>query len=71
VAYGLKQAGAGWLELLDILQSKNMYLFQITTKGLTPFRADSVGEGANWYISFVRVAQLVFESRMRLSVAGI
>jgi len=49
--YGLKQAGAGWLELLDILQSKNMYLFQITTKGLTPFRADSVGEGANWYIS--------------------
>jgi FkbM family methyltransferase len=49
--YGLKQAGAGWLELLDILQSKNMYLFQITTKGLTPFRADSVGEGADWYIS--------------------
>jgi hypothetical protein len=49
--YGLKQAGASWLELLDILQSKNMYLFQITTNGLTPFRVDSVGEGADWYIS--------------------
>ena len=49
--YGLKQAGASWLELLDILQSKNMDLFQITINGLTPFRADSVGEGADWYIS--------------------
>jgi FkbM family methyltransferase len=49
--YGLKQAGANWLELLDILHSKNMYLFQITTNGLTPFRADSVRERADWYIS--------------------
>src|SRR4029077_12193213 len=49
--YGLKQAGASWLELLDILQSKNMGLVQITINGLTPFRADSVGEGSDWYIS--------------------
>jgi len=38
-----------------------MYLFQITTKGLTPFRADSVGEGANWYISLFASPQLVFD----------
>jgi len=49
--YGLKQAGVSWLELLDLLQSKNMSLFQITTNGLTPFRANSVGQGADWYIS--------------------
>lgn len=49
--YGLKQAGASWLELVDILHSKNMDLFQITSNGLTPFRADSVGDGADWYIS--------------------
>jgi FkbM family methyltransferase len=49
--HGLEQAGASWLELLDVLQSKNMDLYQVTTNELTPFRADLVGEGADWYTS--------------------
>jgi len=49
--YGLKQAGGSWRELLSILHSKNMSFFYITSDGLRPFCADSVGESAAWYTS--------------------
>lgn len=47
--YGLEQAGAPWLELIDTLRIKNMSISQITNHGLTPFRADSVRVSPEWY----------------------
>ncbi len=47
--YGLQQAGANWLELIDTLRVKNMSIFQITNYGLVPFRADSVKVSPEWY----------------------
>ena len=49
--YGLKQAGANWLELIDTLESKRRSLFEITNHGLTPFRSESVTEDPNWYVN--------------------
>jgi FkbM family methyltransferase len=49
--YGLKQAGSIWAELLDILQSKNMLISEITNRGLVPFRAGSVREAPEWYMN--------------------
>ncbi len=47
--YGLQQAGANWLELIDTLRVKNMSVSQITNYGLVPFRADSVKLSPEWY----------------------
>src|SRR5437016_711257 len=47
--YGLEQAGANWLELIDTLRIKNMSISQITNYGLVPFRADSVRVTPEWY----------------------
>jgi FkbM family methyltransferase len=49
--YGLKQAGAGWLELIDTLQAKNMSICQITNHGLLPFRSDFVKQSPDWYVN--------------------
>jgi len=49
--YGLKQAGANWLELIDTLQAKNMSIYQITNHGLLPFRSDSVKQSPDWYVN--------------------
>ena len=49
--YGLEQAGANWLELIDTLQTKNRSIFQITNYGLVPFRSDSVRVSPQWYIN--------------------
>src|SRR6184192_1591404 len=40
--YGLKQAGANWIELIDTLERKNMAVCQLTKLGLIPFRSESV-----------------------------
>jgi hypothetical protein len=47
--YGLEEAGANWLELIDTLRIKNMSISQITNHGLVPFRADSVRVSPEWY----------------------
>jgi FkbM family methyltransferase len=48
---GLKQAGANWLELVDTLASKNMAIFEVTNRGLVPFRSESVSESPEWYVN--------------------
>ena len=49
--YGLKKAGANWLELIDALQGKNMAIYRVTKRGLVPFQSDSVSESAEWYVN--------------------
>jgi len=49
--YGLKQAGATWVELIDALRAENMAVFRVTKHRLVPFRSESVREGANWYVN--------------------
>jgi len=49
--YGLKQAGANWLELIDTLQSTNMAIYQVTNDGPVPFRSDSVSESPEGYVN--------------------
>ena len=49
--YGLKQAGANWLELIETLQGKNMSIYLVTKRGLVPFESDSVSESPEWYVN--------------------
>jgi FkbM family methyltransferase len=49
--YGLKQAGANWIELIDTLERKNMAVCQVTKLGLIPFRSESVSESPDWYVN--------------------
>jgi FkbM family methyltransferase len=49
--YGLKQAGANWIELIDTLERKNMAVCQLTKLGLIPFRSESVSESPDWYVN--------------------
>ncbi|PYI44023.1 MAG: FkbM family methyltransferase [Verrucomicrobia bacterium] len=49
--YGLKQAGANWIELIDNLKSKNMAVHQVTKHGLVTFRPESVSESPDWYVN--------------------
>ena len=49
--YGLKQAGATWVELIDALRAENMAVFRVTKHRLQPFRSESVREGADWYVN--------------------
>jgi Methyltransferase FkbM domain len=49
--YGLKQAGATWVELIDALRAENMAVFRVTKHRLVPFRSESVREGADWYVN--------------------
>ena len=55
--YGLEQAGANWLELIDTLRNKNMSVSQITNYGLVPFRADSVRVSPEWYVNLFSSAK--------------
>ena len=49
--YGLKQAGATWVELIDALTRRNMTVSEITTRGLVPFGSGSVSDDPNWYMN--------------------
>jgi len=49
--YGLEQAGANWLELIETLRTRNMSVSQITNYGLVPFRSDSVRVSPEWYVN--------------------
>jgi FkbM family methyltransferase len=49
--YGLKQAGANWVELIDALSGKNMRVSEITTRGLVPLRFDQISEVPDCYVN--------------------
>ncbi|MGH7982090.1 MAG: FkbM family methyltransferase [Candidatus Udaeobacter sp.] len=49
--YGLKQAGANWIELIATLESKNMAVHRITKRGPVPLRPESVSESPDWYVN--------------------
>jgi FkbM family methyltransferase len=49
--YGLKQAGANWMDLVATLEGKNMAVCQVTKRGLVPFRSESVSESPDWYVN--------------------
>src|SRR6516165_7700804 len=51
--YGLQQAGAIWIELIDTLKSKDMSVYQVTTQGLVPFRSELVRETPEWYTNLL------------------
>lgn len=55
--YGLEQAGANWLELIETLRTRNMSVFQITNYGLVPFCADSVSVSPEWYANLFASAK--------------
>ena len=55
--YGLEQAGATWLELIDTLRNKNLSVSQITNYGLVPFHADSVRVSPEWYANLFASAK--------------
>lgn len=49
--YGLKQAGANWIDLIAALEGKGMVIRQVSSEGLIPFRPDSASERADWYVN--------------------
>ncbi len=49
--YGLKQAGARWIDLLATLKEKGMNIRQVSTSGLVPFDPSSASESADWYVN--------------------
>jgi len=49
--YGLKEAGASWLELIETLLRRNMAIWQVTNRGLIPFRSNAVSERPEWYVN--------------------
>jgi len=49
--YGLKQAGANWMDFLATLESKNMVVRQVTKHGLVPFQSEPVKESPDWYVN--------------------
>ncbi len=50
--YGLKQAGANWIDLIATLKSKNMAVHEVAKHGLVPFHLESVSESCDWYVNF-------------------
>lgn len=55
--YALNQAGATWIELIDALQTKNMSIFQITTRGVIPFHCEFVSETPEYYMNLFASAK--------------
>jgi len=49
--YGLRQAGASWLELIATLEAENMSVHQVTTQGLIQFPTESITENPDWYVN--------------------
>ena len=55
--YGLKQAGATWIDLIAALEGGGMVIQQVSVGGIIPFHSDSASESADWYVN-------LFASRM-------
>ena len=49
--YGLKQAGAHWRDLIEMLERFGMNIMLVRSDSLMPFEADSVRIDVNWYIN--------------------
>ena len=49
--YGLKQAGASWVDLIAALEQKGMVIRQVSSDGLIPFHPGSTSESADWYVN--------------------
>jgi FkbM family methyltransferase len=49
--YGLKQAGASWVELIEALKQKRKLIQQVSGKGLTAFDFESINESEAWYVN--------------------
>jgi len=49
--YGLKQAGANWIDVITALEGRGMVIQQVSTGGLIPFHSDSASESADWYVN--------------------
>ena len=49
--YGLKQAGASWGELIEMLEGFAMNIMFVRTDGLIPFEARKVRTDVNWYVN--------------------
>jgi FkbM family methyltransferase len=49
--YGLKQAGANWMDLIATLERNNMTVCQVAKRRLAPFRSESVNESPDWYLN--------------------
>ncbi len=49
--YGLKQAGANWIDLIAALEGRGMVIQQVSNGGLIPFHSDSASESADWYVN--------------------
>ena len=48
---GLKEAGVGWEELVQMLHSLNMNLTLVRPHGLVPFDARDVRNSVSWYVN--------------------
>jgi FkbM family methyltransferase len=49
--YGLKQAGANWVDLIAALEQEGMVIRQVSSDGLIPFHPGSTSESADWYVN--------------------
>jgi FkbM family methyltransferase len=49
--YGLKQAGAEWGDLIEMLRGLGMDLMHIGANGLIPFNARAVRSDVGWYVN--------------------
>jgi FkbM family methyltransferase len=49
--YGLKQAGANWVDLIDALASKHMTISEVTSSGLVALRSSSISEDPDFYLN--------------------
>jgi hypothetical protein len=47
----LEQAGVGWEQLVELLQSLNMDLTLVKSCGLVPFDAHDVRNDISWYVN--------------------
>ena len=49
--YGLKQAGASWVDLIAVLEQKGMVIRQVSSDGLILFHPGSISESVDWYVN--------------------
>ena len=49
--YGLKQAGANWAGLIEMLEGCAMNIMFVRPDGLMPFNAHNIRTDANWYVN--------------------
>lgn len=49
--YGLKEAGAKGIDLIEALEQKGMAVRQVSSEGLAPFDLGSTSERADWYVN--------------------